>query len=92
MKIANNQLGLQRFLSFRYKDSEKNIDVFISKRQKPQGMRLANNHSRTAAYLLSTYFQYLRPYLNFVDSKITVFLSKMESPISKPPKRGCDLS
>ena len=57
LKIANNQFGSQRFLSFRYKDSEKNIDVLISKRQKPQGTRLANNLSRTPAYLLLTYFQ-----------------------------------
>ena len=90
MKIADNQFGFQRFLSFRYKDSEKNIDVLISKRQKPQGTRLANNLSRTPAYLLLPYFQYLRPYPNFVDSQIAAFLSKMESPTSKPAKRGCD--
>ena len=55
-------------------------------------MRLGSNLSRTSAYFLLNYFQYLRPCPNFVDSQITAFLSKMESPISKPPERGCDLS
>ena len=80
------------FCLFDIRTAKKNIDALISKRLKPQETRLVNKLSGTPAYLLYTYFQYLGPYPNFVDSQITAFLSKMESPISKPPKRGCDLS
>ena len=52
LKIANSQFRAQRFLSFRYKNSKKNIDILISKRQKPQGTRLPINLSQTPAYLL----------------------------------------
>ena len=47
--------------------AKKNIDALISKRQKPLGTRLTNNLSRTLAYLLLTYIQYLSPCPNFVD-------------------------
>ena len=77
---------------FDKRSAKKNIDVLMSKNLKPHGTRLVNTLSRTPAYLLLTYFQYLRLYPNFVDPHITAFLSKMESPISRPPKRGCDLS
>ena len=80
------------FCFFDVRTAKKNIDALISKRQKPLETRLAKNLSRRSAYLLLTYIQYLCPCPNFVDSEVTAFLTKMESPISKPPKRGCHLS
>ena len=53
---------------FNVRTAKKSIDALISKRQKSQGTRLANNLSQAPAYLLLTYIQYHRPCPNFVDS------------------------
>ena len=53
-------LGLRGFC-FSIRTAKKNIDVLISKRQKPLGTRLANNLYRTPWYLLLNYLQYFRP-------------------------------
>ena len=79
------------FCLFNIRTAKKNIDVLISKRQKPPETGLASNLPGTPACFLLTYFQYLRPCPNFLDSQITAFLSKMESLIIKQPEHGCDL-